>query len=354
MIGRSLRLSWLKLSPCVSQPPLRSADRGGEVDRDEPHAGLDQAAGQQAALAVGRPAVIVAQSLRLEREVERLLDPRRGQHGQGPVVEGVDPLRRVGPAQQIGLGIDQLLQAAAVVEPGQRQPGGEGELGKPEVGAVRVLAHEERVKPLAQEAGVLPRRDAAVAEHVGKRNEAGNRRVLDGREPGDRAAVGGVKLLGVAEADVVQRRGVAGQAVVGGRVVVPHRVMDRADLGELVQDGRPPRQVLGDRQAGLARGDRLELAADAIGSLRLHVERVDVRGPAELVQEDDVPGAGTRAARLARRPGAARRDSARRTPPCPPGARRVARTARRLESRGIRGSSAGRPHLSGGGGIPCC
>ena len=41
---------------------------------------------------------------------------------------------------------------------------------------------------------------------------------------------------------------------------------------------------------GLAGGDRLELAADAVRRVGLHVERVEVRRPAELVQEDDVLG----------------------------------------------------------------
>ena len=39
---------------------------------------------------------------------------------------------------------------------------------------------------------------------------------------------------------------------------------------------------------GCGRGDRLELAADPVGRVRLHVEGVDVRGAAELVQEEDV------------------------------------------------------------------
>jgi hypothetical protein len=67
-------------------------------------------------------------------------------------------------------------------------------------------------------------------------------------------------------------------------------VVDRADLRELVDDLREPGQVLGDAESGLARGDRLELAADTVGRIGLHVEGVDVRRAAELVQEDDVPG----------------------------------------------------------------
>ena len=112
----------------------------------------------------------------------------------------------------------------------------------------------------------------------------------DRREPGDRAAVGRIELLRVAEPDVVERRGVAGQAVIGRRVVVLHPVVHRADLREPVDHRGEPRQVLADRQARLAGGDRLELAANARRRVGLHVERVQVRRAAELVQEDDVLG----------------------------------------------------------------
>ena len=120
--------------------------------------------------------------------------------------------------------------------------------------------------------------------------EAGDGRVFDRAQAGDGRAVGGVKLLGVSQADVVERGRMAGQAVVGRRVVVAHRVMDRAHLGERVDDGGEPRQVLGDGETGLGRRDGLELAANAVGRGRLHVEGVDVRRAAELVQEENVLG----------------------------------------------------------------
>ena len=147
---------------------------------------------------------------------------------------------------------------------------------------------------LAEEAAGLAGRDTPVAQDVRERNKGRHGRIIDRLELGDRAAVGGVELLGVAEADVVDRRGVAGQAVVGGRVVVLHLVVHRPDLGELAHHLREPGQVLGDEQARLGRGDRLELAADAVGGVGLHVERIEVRRPAELVEEDDVLGLGTK------------------------------------------------------------
>ena len=110
---------------------------------------------------------------------------------------------------------------------------------------------------------MLAGRDAAVAKDVRERYERRHRRIVGRPQPGDRAAVGRIKLLRVAEPDVVERRSVTGQAVIGGRVVVLHPVVYRADLRELVDHRGEPGQVLADRQTRLAGGDRLELAANA-------------------------------------------------------------------------------------------
>ena len=72
------------------------------------------------------------------------------------------------------------------------------------------------------------------------------------------------------------------------------------------------------RQARLTGRDRLELAADAVGGVGLHVERVEMRRAAELVQEDEVLGAGPAAEPLGPLLGSAGRcqpgDSRRRPP----------------------------------------
>ena len=154
-----------------------------------------------------------------------------------------------GPAQQVGLGVDQLLQAAAVVEPVQRQAFRQGQLGKPEIGdRLGSWAMKNGSNALPRKLACWPGVTLPSRSTWGKATNAGNRRVVGRLQPGHRAAVGGVKLLGVAEPDVVQRRGVAGQAVVGRRVVVLHRVMHRTHLGEPVEDRGEPGQVLGDRQ----------------------------------------------------------------------------------------------------------
>ncbi len=137
---------------------------------------------------------------------------------------------------------------------------------------------------------MLAGRDAAVAEHVRIGDERRDSGIVGRAEPGHRAAIGRIELLRVAEADVIERRRVAGQAVIGRRVVVSHRVVHRSHLGEPVNHRGETRQVLGDRETRLAGGDRRELAPDARRRVGLHVERVQVRRSAELVQEDHVPG----------------------------------------------------------------
>ena len=94
-----------------------SADRGGIVDRHETNAGLYQAVRQQAALAIARASVLVAKPVCFFRQIERTLDLRRAQHRHRRRVEGVDPTRGLGPAREIRLAVDQLLQAPSIFEP---------------------------------------------------------------------------------------------------------------------------------------------------------------------------------------------------------------------------------------------
>ncbi len=94
---------------------------------------------------------------------------------------------------------------------------------------------------------MLAGRDAAVAQDVRERDERRDRPIVGRLEPGDRAAVGRIKLLRVAEPDVIERRSMPGQAVIGGRIVVLHPVIDRADLGELVDHRGESGQMLADR-----------------------------------------------------------------------------------------------------------
>src|SRR5262249_13846083 len=97
-----------------------AADRVGEVDGDELGAGLDQAPGEQEALAVGVTAVGFAEQFRLGREVEGVAQARRVQHrnrGGGVIVQAPGG---GGVVQQVRLVVDQLLQLAAFFEPADR------------------------------------------------------------------------------------------------------------------------------------------------------------------------------------------------------------------------------------------
>ena len=260
----------------VPAPRAFAADRLRVVDVDEPDSGLDQATGKEATLAVSVAAVLVAELRRLGREVERLLDAGGRQHGQRPVVEGVQPAGRVVPTEEVALAVDHPQQASAVVQAVEGEGRGEAQFGKAERRGVRVARDEEGVVLLAEKARRLAGGHAAVAEDVGVRDIRRHGWIGHGAEPGDRAAEGRVKLLGVAEPDVVERRLVAGEAVIGGRVVVLHPMMDRTDLRAAAQDLREAGEMLRQVQTRPARRDRLELAPDAVGGVGLHVKSVNM------------------------------------------------------------------------------
>ena len=95
-------------------------------DRDERHAGLDQPAREQAALADPGPAVAVAEPGVFARQVERLAGGGAGDHLVRLGREPVHPLHRprsVAPAVEP---VEPAEQVPAVVEPVQGQATREG------------------------------------------------------------------------------------------------------------------------------------------------------------------------------------------------------------------------------------
>src|SRR5207244_2675401 len=111
--------------------------------------------------------------------------------------------------------------------------------------------------------------------------------VLGWPEPIDNGAIGWIEFLTVTESDIIQRRRMPGQAIVSGRVMVLHRMVHAADQGELVRHPRYARQPFTHHQSrGLGR-NRLEFTSNRLRRRRLHVERIDMTRPAELMQEND-------------------------------------------------------------------
>ena len=103
-------------------------------------------------------------------------------------------------------------------------------------------------------------------------------------------------------------RRLAGQDAMDRDQVVPLRMRHRADDRQLIGPRREAGEMLADLDAGHGRRDRLELAADLVGRLGLHVERVVLPQPAAEQDHDHRP-------RPARRPAArGRRAPARQQP----------------------------------------
>src|SRR5262249_4435885 len=67
----------------------------------------------------------------------------------------------------------------------------------------------------------------------------------------------------------------------------PHAMIHGPHLREPIDDRGESRQMLADRQSGLACRDRFELAADPSRRCGFHVECVQVRWPAELMEKND-------------------------------------------------------------------
>jgi len=136
---------------------------------------------------------------------------------------------------------------------------------------------------------MLPRRDRAVADRIGvgdeRRHAIGARRQMI-----DHAAVRGEQVQRIAQPLVVGRRGMPGEGVVAGRIVVLHGVGQRADQRHQVHPLGRLGKLLADLDIRAACGDRLQRRAILVRGARLHVEHVNMARAAPLEQEDHAFG----------------------------------------------------------------
>ncbi len=176
---------------------LRAVDVPGDlvehgqegVDRDEPHAALDQPPREQAALAEPRHAVALAGDGRFSGEVERLARLRAGHQPEGRLEVAVQERSVFGRFERGDGVVDELADLATAVEPDGADLLGRQQVGHPEIGLRRIGVERERVVGFAEEAaGLAVGQVAAAATHqLGQHDE--RRQVgLAAAQVGDRRA----------------------------------------------------------------------------------------------------------------------------------------------------------------------
>ncbi len=209
-------------------------------------------------------AVLLADPVRLPADVEGVAGLVARDHFEGLRREGVLPGEAAAGVVQVApQRVERLQQLPAVRQALRRHVAGQAEVGGLGAGHVRLVG-------LAQEAGLAD--VVGVAEvDVGRdrRPHAGVAAQLADHRA-DRRAVA------AQEAGVQLRRRVA-------LLLEAHVADDRQFVGDLRLQGHQ----LADVQAGDVGVDRLELAADFDGGVRLHVVEVDVAGAAVEVDHDD-------------------------------------------------------------------
>ncbi len=173
-----------------------------------------------------------------------------------------------------------------MVEPVEVETFRQAQFGQAEISRIGIARDEERVVFLPEETGVLSRGLGSIGHHVGVGDEGGQFRDGSRREVIDHRPVGRIEVERVAQPLVVGRRGVPGQGVVAGRVVVVHGVVQGPDHGDAVHEPRHAGKVFADLDVRAAGPDRLVRTAVFPGRLRLHVEDIDLAGATPLEEED--------------------------------------------------------------------
>ena len=160
------------------------------------------------------------------------------------------------------------------------------------------VARDEWLECRAEEAGILPGQEVAVVAHPVRRVDEGRQRIA-GRPKLRHDRAYRRKVVGRRGGD--QPTGLErlspGQGEIRTGVVVGDRVMDRADQGQVVGRSGEQGKVLAEREPGHGRGNRLELAADLLGCIGLHVPEVLVSRASFQDEENERLGLGTRRSR---------------------------------------------------------
>ena len=269
------------------------------VHGDQRHVRLDQPPGQQAALAEVVPAVGVADPRRLGGQVEGAAGRRRLQKAIGALVVPRHVARFGEPADLFALGVECGLQAHALAQPAGRDLARQRQRVDGEVRPRGVAVDQEAVVALAQKARTLPRHLAAVAVvQDGRQGDVGGQLRWLPAEAGRGAAdageiVGrGVPQCAGGEMDVPRQHVVgAGPVIDAG---VGHGAQDRVAVRHL----RQPRQVFANADAGHARGDGTEEAADAVRGIGLKVKSFLLSRPTPHEELQAALGAPQRCGRL--------------------------------------------------------
>ena len=262
-----------------------AADRLGEVDRRKSHARFHQPPGEQAALAVARWPVAIANLLWLGLQVEGRLHRRAREHANRLVVGGVEATDLRGSLKQPRLLIHHPQQLTPPLHPRQLKVGRQGQLRQMEALLGRVFGEEEGVVPLAEKARMLARRGGAVSNRVWIGNK-GRHLAAAGLDGINNRSIRGPEVERVPQPLVVARRSMAGQGVVAGGVMVFHGVGHAVDQRDPVHPLGHLRKVLRHRQPRHDAWHRRQRPADLRRGIGLEIKGVEMARPAPLKQED--------------------------------------------------------------------
>ncbi len=190
------------------------------------------------------------------------------------------------------VGADRQLveQRLAAIQPLHAQTGRQGQAFEPETRPARVLADLPRVVPRSQEPRMLAGPDQRPLHEKRREHHAAGHAIVSRPEIVDRRCVARVV---VARRDLVKecaRLGIAGQEFVGCVQMVGKGVRHRAHDRQLVGQSRQPGKVLADVNSRHLGRNRVKIAADALGCVGLHVERVEMTQAAREKHQDHRPG----------------------------------------------------------------
>ena len=275
--------------------PAVSFDGTLPVKRDERRAGLDQPPGGQQAAAVKVTSVTIADAVGFSGEVERVAGLARRQHLQGPALETAEAIHRPRRFDGGHFRVDLVEQRSTVAETLGSDLGQCVECRQQRIsdrldriveralpGELRIADGEQRITASPEVPRVGPGTWVLrMAGNGGHEDVPGNVTAGPTEKLQHRPHAG--MIVRLRPSAVVLAAGESREHRVGMVTVVA--VSDGPDQRRVVHPTGRSGQVFTDLYARHRRRDRLELATNVRGCLRLQVEHVDVARPAEEVDE---------------------------------------------------------------------
>ena len=265
---------------------LGTANTAVEIDLNPSASSFRQTSRQQATLPIGCAPITVAYRFRLPRKIKGVAHLGGSQQRQCLAMLFCQSSRQRRFVELPKLGLHQGTRCLATGQPRGIDTLRQAQFRQPKTRLGRIEPNEQRIVHLPQKTAMLAGSDRSIGNLVWKGDKAGHSN-RSRTKPVNNRSISRKQLARITQSLIIRWRRHACQAVVTCRIMIFHRMVERADLAKSVDHFGQAWQTFANRNTHQARGHRPEFTTNSRWRVRFHVDCVVVAGTAPLMQEND-------------------------------------------------------------------